>query len=251
VGSKAAARCAALVVAALTLLSACSGSGNGSNSPGTASSGASSSSTPPPSGSSTASGSATGSPSPTPSQTLTARRGPLTQAQARAALLTTAEIGSGLRSTAVATTPQPFPCTPRAAPPDVTVPPWAIAKAAFRNATRDIAVTEQLASYADEATAVKALRLAEKGLDCSTGTVNSQTVQLEGPLDVTASFTTKVDAAGVWAVNGKGAKQSIILVKMGQRVLALSFGAATGADESSLDATGIVDRALAKVGVAG
>lgn len=223
------------MVAALTLLSACSGSGNGSNQPGTASSGASSSSTPSPSG----------------SATLTAKRGPLTQAQAQAALLTAAEVGSGLRSTAVATTPQPFPCTPQAAPPDVTVPPKATAKAAFSNGSQDTAVTEQIASYADEATAVKALRLAEKGLDCSTGTVTGQTVQLKGPLDVTTSFTTKVDAAGVWAVNGKGAKQSIILVKMGRRVLALSFGAATGADESSLDATGIVNRALAKVGVAG
>jgi hypothetical protein len=182
---------------------------------------------------------------------LTAKRGPLTQAQAEAALLTPAEAGSGLKSAPLNATEQPFPCTPHTKPPDLTVPPAATARASFVNATQDIEVIQQIASYRDETTAVKALRLAEKGLDCSTGTVGGQTVSLKGPLDVTNSLTTKVDAAGIWAVNAKAAKESIIIVKMGQRVLALTFGAATGADESSLDAIGIVNRALAKVAVAG
>jgi hypothetical protein len=236
----------ALVVA--VSLGACSSSG-GSSAP---------SSTPPasaspsaPASSPASSGASSPASSPAPSPTLTAQRGPLTQAQAEAALLTAAEAGSGLKSAPSDTTPQPFPCTPHSKPPDVTVPPKAKATATFVNSTQDIEVIQQIASFTDEATAVKALQLAEKGLDCSTGTVGGQTVQLKGPLDVTNSLTTKVDAAGIWAVNGKGAKQSIIIVKMGQRVLALSFGAATGADESSLDAIGIVNRALAKVAVAG
>jgi hypothetical protein len=194
------------------------------------------------------------SPAPSPSTvtpTATAKRGALTQAQVKAALLSLSEVGSGLKSTQVDKTDSPFPCTPKDPPPDVQVPPKASAKATFTNSTNDLQFVEQVESYADVPTADKALAVGEKGLTCDIATVGGLSVNIQGPIDLSTSFTTKVDKAEAWALDAGQAKQSIIVIKMGQRIVALTFAETAGANDSSVDAAGIASRAIAKAGAAG
>jgi hypothetical protein len=183
--------------------------------------------------------------------TATAKGTPLTQAQAQAALLTQSEVGSGLATAPVDTKQMPFPCTPDLPPPDVQVPPKVSAKATFANSTQDLQFTEQIESYADEATATKALIAGEKGLTCPVGQVGNLSVTIQGPIDLSTSFTTKMDGAEAWALSQSQAKQSIIVAKMGSRLVALTFAEVTGADDRSVDAAGIAGAALAKAGAAG
>jgi hypothetical protein len=183
--------------------------------------------------------------------TATAKGGALTQAQAQAALLAPDEVGSDLQVAPVDNSRSPFPCTTDRPPPDVQVPPKASAKSSFTNASKDLQFTEQVESYADAATAAKALAAGERGLTCDIGELNGLGVTIHGPIDLTTSFTTKVEKAEAWALTLSGAKQTIIVAKTGQRIVALTFGATSGADESTEDAAGIASRALAKAGAAG
>ena len=180
-----------------------------------------------------------------------AKSGGLSADQVKAALLSGDEVGSGLSTAKPDTSDAPFPCTPDDPPPDVQVPPKASAKTMFSNDTQDIELTEQVESYADNATAAKALAVGEKGLTCDIGTVGNQQVTIQGPIDLSTSFTTKLDKAELWAVSGSGARQSIIVAKMGQRIVAVTFAELSGANDTGLDAKGIADRAIAKVGAAG
>jgi hypothetical protein len=242
----------AAAAALLGLLTACtsSGGGGGSTTPSAPSPSASASVSAPAPSSTAASPTGTPSPS-TVTPTATAKGGALTQAQARAALLAPTEVGSGLHVAPVDTTQSPFPCTSKLPPPDVQVPPKASAKSSFTNASKDLQFTEQVESYIDPATAAKALAAGEKGLTCDIGEVHGLGVTIQGPIDLTTSFTTKLDKAEAWALTLSGAKQTIIVAKSGQRIVALTFGATSGADESSEDAAGIAGRALAKAGAAG
>lgn len=241
-----------LAAAALAgLLTACTSSG-GDRSTAPSRSSVSSASTPAPTGSSASASSPTAAPSPsTVAPTATAKGSALTQAQARAALLGPSEVGSDLKVAPVDTAQSAFPCTPKLPPPDIQVPPQVSAKSSFTNASKDLQFTEQVESYANAATAAKALAAGEQGLTCDIGEVHGLGVTIQGPIDLTTSFTTKLEKAEAWALKLSGAKQTIIVAKAGLRIVALTFGATSGADETSEDAAGIASRALAKAGAAG
>lgn len=174
----------------------------------------------------------------------------LTQAQAQAALLTRAEIGNGLVPTAPYDATQPFPCTPGKAPLTQTLPAPVHAVVSYADAADDFEVTERIDNYADPARTQRALTLTENGLACTTGSLGSIPVTIGAPSDLSRHLTTDVDLSRAWEITGAGAAQSYIVTKIDTELVTLIFGETGEATTQSVDAAGIVQKAIAKVGSA-
>lgn len=175
----------------------------------------------------------------------------LSQAQARAALLTAKEVGGGLTVTSTDHTQTPFPCTPDAQPLDRRVPPAVQVETTFADDTDQFQVSEQIDNYGDEATVAKALALGEQGLACKEGTVRSGTgtvnVVIDGPIDLASSIQTPVDKVEGWSIGSIAARESIIVARMGTQLVVLTFGVTAHGNQSTQLTAAITARALAKV----
>ena len=167
--------------------------------------------------------------------------------QARAALLTPAQVGNGLSPTGNDTGPTPFPCTPGKPPLDKQVPPKVKAESTYTNATQDLTFREEIANYGSIARVNTALAVGEKGMACKTGVINGQQVDLGGPSDIRAKITAPVDKAELWAITSVTAKETLIVARVRTQLVILTFGATVTAPSQGVDATGIVQRALTKV----
>lgn len=171
----------------------------------------------------------------------------MNRVDAQAALLTQAEVGSGLQPAKNDATRTPLPCTPKDPPLDARLPPRVQVQATFLDAAGELSFTEEIDNYGDGATVAKALALGEKGLACTKGTIRRLQVAIQGPFDLSKSVTATVDKVEAWSITSAAAKQSIVVAKIGVHLVALRFGATTGADTSAEDAAGITQRALQKV----
>lgn len=217
------------VIGAALGMSACSSSTGGTGTAGTAATGV----TP----------SAAGTPS---------SSGVLSAAQARRALLTPADVGSGFRAHTLKNGSTPFPCTPNDPPLDKQFPPAVDVHGAFLNASAPAEVTEQIEGYADTGTTESALAAGEKGLGCTTGTVTingaSQRVRISGPTDLTSALAAKVDKAEGWQLKLKGVAETIVVSRIGPQLVVLEFTATAKTDQSKLpDAKKVTETALSKV----
>lgn len=174
----------------------------------------------------------------------------LTQAQAEAALLTRAEVGAGLAPTAPNEQTQPFPCTPETPPLDQVVPAPVHAAVSFTDPANSFEVTERIDNYASAATAQRALSLTERGLGCNSGSLGSIPVTIGAPADLSKNLTTTVDKSEAWEITASSARQSYIVTKIDTQLVTLIFGETSNAAGQNVDAAGIVQKAIAKVGLA-
>jgi hypothetical protein len=245
--TSAAALCSALCAA--LVLAACSTSSSGdpttapSISSGTAP-GSSSGTTPDSSSASTA----TGFP---PSSSGSSSSGALSQAQARAALLTAAEVGGGFTASSTDTSDTPLPCTPNAPTLSTRFPPDVKVQADFGGAGGKALFSEEVETFADAATVAQVVTAGEQGLSCSTATVGGVKITLNGPTDLTSNIQVPIDKAEAWSVRSSALNASLVIVQMGRQLVVFSFGAAPSVDTAKLpDPPTLITAGLQKVAAA-
>ncbi len=231
----AAALCAALTLAGCS--SSTSGEPSGSALP-SLSSGSPTTSVPPPSSSIPTT---TTSTSP-PATSTSAAPGALAPT-----LLTAAEVGPGFRATPASANSDPLPCTPHRPPLEQQVPSSDKAKVLFGNRAGTLALQENVLAYSDPATAAKALATAKVGLSCPTATSNGAKLQITGPVDVHSQLTAKVTTALAWVVKSPKFQGSIIVIRIGEKLVTLQFAATSKRVASSVDGRQITETAVAKV----
>jgi hypothetical protein len=228
---------AALAIAAMLGLAACSSSGGPTNASSEPAS---------PSANSTPSASSS-----TPPSTAAAADG-LTQEAAQDALLVGTDIGGGFAQTTSDASTSPLPCTPNDPPLDKLVPPKVKAQTDFQNSAGSALLSEEIDGYADEATAERVLAAGEKGLACKTATIKTggQTlrVRLQGPTDLTSSLKVTVDKCEGWQVKASSVDVVLIVARVGPQIVALTFTVATSVDKKTLPSTvAVSEKALSKV----
>lgn len=189
--------------------------------------------------------------SPTTPPSSPSASGGLTDAQAKAALLTAAEIGGGFAATPPDNTDSPLPCTPSAPSLSKQFPPDVKQEADFAGLNGNALFSEEIESYADAATIAQVIAAGEQGLACKTATVGGTKVTIDGPTDLTSAAKIAVDKAEAWTLQSSAIDASLIIVQLGRVLVVFSFGAVPGADTSKLpDSEKILDDALAKVAAA-
>jgi hypothetical protein len=228
---------AALAIAALLGLAACSSSGGGpTNAP-----------TEP-----VSNPVATSPAGPSTSASSKAAADGLSQEAAQDALLVGTDVGGGFAQTTSDASTSPLPCTPNDPPLDQLVPPKVKAQTDFQNSAGSALLSEEIDGYADEATAERVLAAGEKGLACKTATIKTggQTlrVRLQGPTDLTSSVKVAVDKCEGWQVKASSVDVVLIVARVGPQIVALTFTVAASVDKSTLPSTATVtEKALSKV----
>jgi hypothetical protein len=160
----------------------------------------------------------------------------VTQAEANAALLTPADLGTGFTAAQFSPSSDPLPCTPSDPPLEQQFDSTIQAGTAMTTQSNDVGLSEELRVYADPDTAAQVLDAAKKGLDCKSGKLNltgtPETVTFEDEQDVTSD----VGAESAVAVQATSAKYGIVLVgaKLGRLVVLFSFLSDKSADTSKL-----------------
>ena len=163
---------------------------------------------------------AAGTPAASPSGSET-----ITKAEASAALLTPAEVGTNFSSAQFRPSSDALPCTPNDPPLEQQVPATLGVGSAVIANSQQAAMSEDLRFYPDIATAQHVLTLASKGLDCAQGKLNitgtPETVTFGKQLDVSAD----VGADKALAVQATSAQYDIVLVgcQMGRVLVLFSF----------------------------
>ena len=168
----------------------------------------------------------------------------LTQAGAKQALLTDSEVGSGLAVLGGNAPETPAPCERGSGSVASGFTPRAHAVIRYADSEDVSEFTEVVDNYSGTATTAQVIQAYQSGLTCKGGYIGRIAVTISGPQAV--SVPTPTDNIAVWTISGAGARQSIIVASMGTQVIQLIFGA-SGAEQADVDASGIAERALAKV----
>jgi hypothetical protein len=172
----------------------------------------------------------------------------VTEAEAKAALLTLKDVGSGFTAAQFQPSTDPLPCTPNDPPLEQQVPSTLEVGTAFlRNGA---AFGEDLRFYPDADTAEHVLAVAADGLDCTSGrlrlTGQPETVTFGSIQDVSSA----VSADRAIAVQGQTAKLDAVLVacRLGRVAVLFSFLRAKSTPTSQLpNPISIVSTALQKI----
>jgi hypothetical protein len=174
----------------------------------------------------------------------------VTQAEANAALLTPADLGSGFVAAQFSPGSDPLPCTPNDPPLGQQFDSTLQAGTAMTTQSQDVGLSEELRVYADPDTAAQVFDAAKHGLDCKSGkldlTGTAETVTFSDEQDVTAD----VGAESAVAVQATSAKYRIVLVgcKLGRLVVLFSFLGDKGADTSKLPSPIVIaQKGVAKI----
>lgn len=230
---------AATVLTALALV-ACSSTSNGD--PTTAPS--STVQTPSSSGES----SPTGFPSTSSSSSQPPSTGGLSEAEAQAALLTEAEVGSGFTQTEPDDSDSPLPCAPNEPSLSEQFPADVKVQADFGGAQGKALFSEEIETYADEATLAQVISTGERGLSCPTATVGGMTVTIDGPTDLTTEIPVTNDKAEAWVLKSTAVNSSLIIVAIDTQLVVFSLTGDPSVDQSQLpDAQTLITKALEKV----
>jgi len=175
-----------------------------------------------------------------------------TTAQAR--LLTPAEVGTGFTAGTYTPTTKPEPCDPAGTPPlDTRIPPQVAVGVEADNASPQAVFEEQITSYSDAATATRALATGEQGFGCTAGTVyytdgTKASVTISAKQDISTEVGMPVDAAVTWSLSNSDLQGALVVVRIGQVIIALTFSSPAGADTAKLpDVQTVTKLALAKV----
>jgi hypothetical protein len=190
-----------------------------------------------------------------PASSGAASGGVLSQQAAQGALIVATDVGTGFAQATSDDSSDPLPCTPNDPPLDTQVPASTKAQVDFGNAAGSALVSEEITSYADEATAVKALAGGEKGFACKTATIgtggNKMAFTLAGPTDLTTQVSTKVDKCEGWQLKSKTVNLVVIVSRIGQQIAALTFTASASIDPATLPSSqAVTEAALKKVAAA-
>jgi hypothetical protein len=148
--------------------------------------------------------------------------------QAKAALLTAAEVGPGFTAgTWTANDPkQPTPCgTPSV---DATVPAAVQVGAVIGMASTNQALQQEISVYNDEEEAMEAFTTGTAGLSCTSGTVTfddgtKAALAIAAPVDVTAQVGG--DHATAWQLSGGGIQGVLVAVQLSGIVVTFQFTA--------------------------
>lgn len=188
------------------------------------------------------------------SATSSSASGPATTDQATAALLNAADIGSGFALGTYTPSKDAQPCAAKGSPPlNQEVPPTVSVGREFDNATAQAALQEEISVYPDVDTAKHALDVGTAGMTCSTGTIyhddgTTDSVTISAAQDMSAALGLPVDAATSWSLSNQTLQGTLLVVRTGAVLTALSFAAAAGTDDSKLpDALAIAKAAISKV----
>jgi hypothetical protein len=184
--------------------------------------------------------------------TSSAAAGGLTDADARAALLTPGEVGAGFRAMPSDNTSQPLPCDQHSPPLDQQFQPSAKAKTDLVAPDGKAYLSEEVIGYDSATTADQALSAGEKGLSCRTATVpvNGKPLRyrIQPAQDVTTNLGVPVDKALLWRVHTSIVNIQLVAIKIGAQLVVISFAAPPGADTSALpDPAAVLKAALTKV----
>lgn len=227
------------IIAAATLvvsLGACSSSKKKPDKPTTSAAG-----TPATSAATSASASATSSSGGVP-----------TEDQANAALLTAADLGTGFSAGTYTKTNTSPPCAAAGSPSfRQATSPAVDAGATFDHATPEASLDEVIFVYPDAATAQAAFDTGKTGFACKTGTVyytdgTKGSVTITGPTDV--STDVGGDSAVAYQLANADVQSTQVVALVGQAIVTLSFGAASGADTTSLpNPVAVAKAAVAKI----
>lgn len=187
-----------------------------------------------------------------PASSAAASGGVLSQQAAQEALLVATDVGAGFTKATSDDSSDPLPCTPNDPPLTTQFPPSTKAQVDFGNAAGSALVSEEITSYADEATALKALAGGEKGFSCPSATLgtgsNKLAVTITGPTDLTSSVNVTVDKCEGWQFKSTTVNLAVIVGRVGQQLVALTFTASTSVDTNTLpDSQTITEAALKKV----
>jgi hypothetical protein len=178
--------------------------------------------------------------------------GGLSQQEAQDALVTVTDVGGGFTQTTSDDSSDPLPCTPNDPPLDKQSPPAAKAQADFANSAGSALVSEEITTYADEATTESVLAAGEKGFDCPSATITTDTGKLKVTIgaatDLTSAVNVKVDKCEGWSITAQGVNLIVIVARLGQQIVAMTFTAASSVDTSTLpDSRTLTEVALKKV----
>jgi lipoprotein-anchoring transpeptidase ErfK/SrfK len=180
----------------------------------------------------------TGSASGSSSTAASSSAAPTSAAKARAALITTADVGPGFVK-------QPFPggsdtdatspCLPAGSPSlDTKYPPAARARTGFRSNAPQALLGEQVALYRDAATARRVVAYAQRALRCRNATVGGQRVQIHATPPVRQIGGQRVDSAQTWALKVGPAAAALVAVRLGNAVMSMEFIALSSTDVRKL-----------------
>lgn len=175
----------------------------------------------------------------------------LSATEARAALVTAADLGRNF----VDDTPAPdgpLPCTPEKPPLTEQFPPRVNVEKAYTAQSGAVYFSEQIETFADADTAAQVIAAGTDGLACGSATVGGRTVTITGPQDLSSRLTTPVDQAPSWTVSQTdGSGQAVIAVQLGQHLVVLTFASSAAADQAALpDGAALTNAAVAKVAAA-
>jgi hypothetical protein len=229
---------AAVVAVAALVLSACSSTSNGTPTSAASPTGQvpSSASTP------------TGFPPSSSTSSTAPSSGGLTEAQAQAALLTAAEVGSGFVQTQTNDIDTPLPCKPDDPPLSHQFPPAAKVDVDFGGAGGKALFSEEIETFDDAGTIAQVIAAGEKGLGCKTATVSGTKIAIEGPTDLTSDISVPVDKAEAWVVTSTALHASLVIVAMNTQLVVFSFTGDPSVDDSQLpDPPTLITTGLRKV----
>jgi hypothetical protein len=175
---------------------------------------------------------------------------PTSAAKARAALLTTADVGPGFVK-------QPFPggsatgstspCLPKGTPSlDAEYPPAARAETGFRSTATQALMGEEVALYRSAATAQQVIAYVRRALSCSDATVSGQTVHVRALPPTRQVRGQPVDYAQTWALRVGPAVGAIVAIRLGNAVVSLDFLALSSRDVNKLPAQDALAAAAVK-----
>ena len=170
-----------------------------------------------------------------------------------ARLLTAAEVGPGFVAQADDSPGSPPPCGSADSPTlDAQVPPAAKVKKAFVQQTPAAQVDEELTTYADQASAVKALGIGRTGLACTDGSLyatdGSRTAVTIGAPTSPQLGVAGVDESTLWTLDGSDFKGGLLVVRYrSTHLLVMTFLTDKATDTARLpDTNKIIGTALTK-----
>jgi hypothetical protein len=160
----------------------------------------------------------------------------ITKTQARGALLTPAEFGTGFTHAPSVPSNESLPCTPNAAPLEQQIPSTLQVDTAAVSTDDQAGMKEDLRLYPDAATAKQVYQLATRGISCKRGKLN-----LTGKPE-TVTFTSAQDARSAVradnavVVEAKSANYDIALIgcRLGRALVLFSFLRTKDSDISKL-----------------
>ena len=160
----------------------------------------------------------------------------VTQADAKAALLSPTDLGTGFTAAQFAPSSDPLPCTPNDPPLEQQFHSTVEAGTAMVTQAQDVGLSEELRVYADADTANQVLQAAAHGLDCKQGKLNVTGQPETVTFGKTQDVTSDVGAESAIAVQATSAQYGIVLVgcKLGRLLVLFSFLSDKSADTSKL-----------------